>query len=93
MNNEMEQKRSPVPPAGVSRRSLIAGSLGFASGLALAQHVSAQHADHGVAIATPALAHDATGDLGVEGQDLIQPEIRASIDGVLETTLLSLIHI
>ncbi len=76
----------------VSRRAVIAAGAGLATTAAFGQLASGQHSGHGSQEATPAGAtpaphYNATGDLGVEGQELRQPEIRESVDGVLETTL------
>lgn len=71
----------------VSRRSMITSGMGLAAALAAGGSVNAQHAGHATPAATPMMDYDATGDLGVEGQDLVQPEVRSSVDGVLETTL------
>jgi len=84
----------------VSRRLLLGTGAGLASAIALGRSVSAQH-DHGTPGATPdeseptpdtrddRLLDDtgATGDPGREGEDLEEPEVRASVDGVLETSL------
>src|SRR5690606_25112745 len=76
----------------VSRRAVIAAGAGVASTAAYGQLASGQHSGHGQQDATPvgatAAPHcNAIGDRGVEGHDLRQPEIRESVDGVLETTL------
>lgn len=77
---------------GVSRRSVLATGVGLATGLALAQ-TSAQHHGHGTPDASPVAEPSptpqlrGTRDVGGTGQDLIQPEVRESVDGVLETTL------
>lgn len=64
----------------------------MASTIALGRVAGAQHNGHGhddvtTADATPETQFNATGDLGVPGQELIQPEVRESVNGVLETTL------
>ena len=84
----------------VSRRKLLMSSAGITSAIALGHTASAQH-DHGAHDATPvATDHDhdtqsqqrrdatgATRDLGAPGQDLVEPEVRESVDGVLDTSL------
>lgn len=71
---------------GISRRSVISTGLGMSSAIALGNVATAQHTEH-TAEATPVSMFNATGDLGVEGQDLVEPEVRSSVGGVLETTL------
>src|SRR5690606_41700513 len=74
----------------VSRRAVIAAGAGLASTAAFRPLASGQHSGHGAQEATPAGAtpaphYNATGDLGGEGQELRQPEVRDSADGALVT--------
>lgn len=85
----MDEKAQSHSSGRVSRRALVSSGVGVASALAVSR-AGAQHAGHDMSatpMATPQMEYVATGDLGVEGQDLVQPEIRASVNGVLETTL------
>src|SRR5690554_1016793 len=75
-----------------SRRSVIATGAGLA-GVVASNRVGAQHHSHGTAEASPVAELlptpqlRGTRDVGGTGEDLVQPEIRESVDGVLETTL------
>lgn len=73
---------------GISRRSMIAMGTGITSTMLLGGGVTAQHA-HGEATpaASSVLSYAGTGDPGPIGQDLVEPEVRASANGVLETSL------
>lgn len=87
MENKSKKLESAQLRSGVSRRAVIAGGVGLASSIAIGRGAVAQHGDHAALDATPTVDYGTTGDLGVEGQDLIQPEVRESVDGMLETTL------
>lgn len=94
MEDSKHQRQIEGRHPAMTRRAVIAAGVGLASGASMSR-AAAQHHAHGTAEASPVIDSDATatpmptgtGDLGVTGQVLTQPEVRESVDGVLDTTL------
>jgi FtsP/CotA-like multicopper oxidase with cupredoxin domain len=101
MSKTSDDRIKPRLPAGshviASRRSVLAAGAGIASALALGkQALAAQHDHHDATPAASPIDSDATTlDATPEatpvvvapGPDLVEPEVRASENGLLETSL------